>query len=66
MKAGKSQQAETVYREDLRRNPENGWSLFGLQQALQAQHKSAEADAIDARFQKAWRHADVELTASAM
>jgi tetratricopeptide (TPR) repeat protein len=57
--------AERVYREDLRRNPENGWSLYGLSQALKAQGKGAAAKAATARFQRAWRHADVELTASA-
>jgi tetratricopeptide (TPR) repeat protein len=57
--------AELVYREDLRRNPENGWSLYGLSRALQAQGKDAAARAVTARFQRAWQHADVELTASA-
>ena len=38
-------EAETVYWDDLRRNPDNGWSLFGLTQALRAQDKKAEADA---------------------
>ena len=66
LRAGRSEQAEAVYREDLRRNPENGWSLFGLRQALEAQHKSAEATAIESRFREAWTHADIELTASAM
>ena len=41
--AGNPAQAERVYREDLKRYPENGWSLFGLAQALSAQGKSAEA-----------------------
>ena len=35
--------AERVYREDLEIFPENGWALFGLQQSLAAQGKSAEA-----------------------
>jgi hypothetical protein len=55
-----------VYREDLRRNPENGWALFGLAQALRAAGKPGEAVPIDARFAKAWKLADVSLTASAM
>ena len=32
--AGRAEEAETVYWEDLRRNRENGWALFGLAQAL--------------------------------
>jgi hypothetical protein len=44
--------------------PENGWALFGLMKALQAQGKAAEAQAVEARFHKAWAGADVTLTAS--
>jgi tetratricopeptide (TPR) repeat protein len=64
LKANQNAEAEQVYREDLKRFPENGWSLFGLAQALRAQGKKAEADAVDARFRKAWVGADVTLTAS--
>jgi hypothetical protein len=56
--------AETVYWNDLQRNPENGWSLFGLWQAQKAQGKEAEAAAAEQRFRKAWAKADVTLTAS--
>jgi len=62
--AGKAAEAETVYREDLKRFPENGWALFGLMQALRAQGKNAEATMVDARFRAAWKNADVTLTAS--
>jgi tetratricopeptide (TPR) repeat protein len=64
LKAGQNAEAEAVYREDLKRFPENGWSLFGLAAALRAQGKSADAAAVDRRFTKAWSAADVELTAS--
>jgi len=64
LQAGRAAEAEAVYREDLRRNPENGWSLFGLAQSLRAQGKSAEAGAEAARFRRAWTRADVTLTAS--
>jgi len=66
LKAGQNAQAEAVYREDLRRNPDNGWSLFGLSQALRAQHKSAEAAATETKFREAWKHADVTLTSSTL
>jgi tetratricopeptide (TPR) repeat protein len=65
MKAGQFAQAEAVYREDLRRNPNNGWSLFGLAQALRGQHKAAEATAIDAKFHEAWKRSDITLTVTA-
>ena len=64
--AGRPAEAEAVYREDLKRNRENGWSLFGLAQSLRAQGKTAEADQVEARFKQAWARADVTLTASRM
>ena len=64
LKAGQPAEAERVYREDLRRFPENGWALFGLEQALRAQNKAKDADAVHARFEKAWQYADVKLTSS--
>ncbi|SFU65997.1 Tetratricopeptide repeat-containing protein [Nitrosomonas eutropha] len=66
LEAGRPDEAETVYWEDLRRNRDNGWALFGLQQALRAQNKTAEAEVIEARFKKAWEHADIPLSASRM
>jgi tetratricopeptide (TPR) repeat protein len=53
--------AETVYREDLRRNPENGWSLDGLERALRALGRTDEADRVHERFVKAWARADFKL-----
>ena len=64
LQAGRASDAEQVYREDLRRNPGNGWSLFGLAQSLKAQGKTADAAQVDEGFRKAWAQADVRLTAS--
>jgi cytochrome c-type biogenesis protein CcmH/NrfG len=64
LQAGRAAEAEAVYREDLRWNPENGWSLFGLAQSLRAQGKTADAASVDARFSRAWARADVLLTSS--
>src|SRR5262245_7840969 len=61
---GHLKEAEAVYREDLKRNPENGWSLFGLLQCLRAAGKTEAID-VERRFREAWKHADVTLTASA-
>ena len=61
--AGKLDEAEGVYREDLKRHPENGWALFGLAQTLSAK-KSSEAAAVKKRFAKAWARADVKLAGS--
>jgi len=43
----------------LQKNPENGWALMGLRNALLMQGKEADAAKADARFHKAWAHADV-------
>lgn len=62
--ANRPAQAEQVYRDDLKKNPENGWSLFGLAASLKAQKKSADAADAQRRFEKAWARADVKLKAS--
>jgi tetratricopeptide (TPR) repeat protein len=61
LEAKKAADAEQVYRDELQRNPENGWSLFGLARALKAQGKKQEAQEVSDRFAKAWANADVEL-----
>ena len=62
--AGRAQEAEQVYREDLMRYPENGWALVGLEASLLAQGKTAEARQAKERFDRAWAGADVTLAAS--
>lgn len=61
---GRAAEAEGVYRADLERHPNNGWSLLGLRQSLEAQGRMAEADALDAPLALAWARADVRPTAS--
>jgi tetratricopeptide (TPR) repeat protein len=65
LKSGQAEEAEMVYREDLRRNRRNGWSLFGLTQALKAQGRTHDAAVAQADFEKAWAKADITLTSSA-
>ncbi|WP_090571895.1 hypothetical protein [Nitrosomonas sp. Nm33] len=64
LESGRPDEAETVYWDDLRKNRNNGWALYGLMQALRAQKKDDQAVLIEARFKKAWARADVELSAS--
>jgi len=63
--AGRAKEAEAVYREDLRRSPENGWSLQGLARALRMQEKPGAAE-VQARFRAAWRRADMDVTTSCL
>ncbi len=62
--AGRPAEAEAQYKADLTRNPENGWALFGLVQSLRAERQDEAAGIEEARFTRAWTHADVTLTAS--
>lgn len=64
LEAGYPAEAETVYWQDLARNRENGYALYGLMQAQEAQGKAAEAAATKLRFQAAWAQADTKLTSS--
>jgi tetratricopeptide (TPR) repeat protein len=61
LQANRPAEAEKAFREDLRRRPENGWSLHGLAESLKAQNKTREAAAVETRFEKAWKSADVKL-----
>ena len=64
LEAGRASEAEAIYWQDLQLNRENGWSLFGLMQSLQAQSKEEQAVLVEERFRKAWSQADVTLIAS--
>lgn len=56
--AGRPDEAEAAFRDDLRFVRETGWSLSGLERALQLQGRKAEAAAVGRRFEEAWRYAD--------
>jgi tetratricopeptide (TPR) repeat protein len=64
LQAGRNAEAEAVFHEDLRRLPENGWALFGLGRALRLQGKAGEAQEVEARFDRAWAGADVQIKSS--
>jgi tetratricopeptide (TPR) repeat protein len=62
--AGRAKEAEEVFREDLRRNPRNPRSLFGLKESLRAQQREIDAGWVEREFQEAWKKADRELKVS--
>ena len=67
MRAQRFAEAEQVYREDLRRLPDNGWSLYGLSESLRQQGKSGdETAATRAKFQQTWAKADTKITSSCL
>lgn len=61
---GQAAEAEAVYRADLVRHPNNAWALLGLKQSLEAQRRTADAEALAESFTKAWSRADVKPVAS--
>lgn len=61
--AGQSAEAIQTLKDDLAVNNENGWALFGYWQALVKQQKKTEAAGMKMRFDKAFRKADINLTA---
>jgi tetratricopeptide (TPR) repeat protein len=62
--AGRPAEAEAVYREELKRNPSNGWSLRGLADSLRAQKRTREAAETEQLLAAAWVDADVQPAAS--
>ena len=64
LQAGRAREAELVYRKDLEYHPQNGWSLYGLVQSLEAQGKIEEVQSAQQQFDEAWADADIQLTSS--
>ena len=58
---GQYGEAEKVFREDLKRNPRNGRSLFGLLESLKAQKKMVDAGWVQKELAAAWQNADTQL-----
>jgi tetratricopeptide (TPR) repeat protein len=67
MRAGRYAEAEQVYRDDLKRLPDNGWSLRGLVDSLHEQKKNDdEVKTLQARFEKIWAKSDLKITSSCL
>lgn len=64
LEAERAEAAEEVYRAALVQHPHNGWSIFGLEQALRAQGRDTEADETRAWFREAWSETDTLLRSS--
>ena len=62
LEAGRPADAERAYREEIEDHPHNGWSLFGLQQALSAQGKRDAA--VDKDLEESWARSDAWIRAS--
>jgi tetratricopeptide (TPR) repeat protein len=62
LEADRNADAERVYRDELADHPHNGWSLYGLLEALEAQGK--EDPAVEADFEKSWARSDTWIRGS--
>jgi tetratricopeptide (TPR) repeat protein len=66
LQAGRTAEAEAVFREDLARLPGNGWGLYGLMRSLQIQRKAAEARSVEEQFDATWKQADVKIKSACL
>lgn len=66
LRAGRAAEAEQVYRADLKKWPENGWSLHGLSRCLRARGEVKEAEEVEKRFRKTWSRADAPIDSSCL
>ena len=64
--AGRYEDAEEVYRADLAKWPNNGWSLYGLGECLRAENKMVEAREVERDFRKTWAKADLQIATSCL
>jgi hypothetical protein len=62
LEAKKFGEAETVYRAELMHHPHNGWSLLGLQQALEG--KGQKAAEVDEDLRTSWSRSDTWIRSS--
>lgn len=62
LEAGRYEDAERAYREEIADHPHNGWSLYGLKQALAALGKS-DRD-VDTDYEMSWARSDAYITSS--
>jgi hypothetical protein len=53
--------AEAVFAADLKKHPNNGWTLYGLAQSMDAQGREEDAASARKQFVQAWQHADITV-----
>ena len=64
LRMGRAAEAEAIFREDLRLNPRNGRSLFGLLEALKMQGETVGVEWVKKEFAEAWKYAPTSLKIS--
>jgi tetratricopeptide (TPR) repeat protein len=64
LEQGQLAKAESVYRNDLKRHPNNIWALHGLAEALEKQGKKQDAQEYRSQFELASVRTDVKVDRS--
>jgi tetratricopeptide (TPR) repeat protein len=62
LRAGDVLRAEQILREALVKMPCDPWALFGLEQALRAEHRDEDADLVKSQFDRMWQYSDKPLS----
>jgi hypothetical protein len=60
---GRAADAAAAFTADMKKFPENGWSLSGLHASLERQGRKADAALVQARLDRAWSQADTRVAA---
>jgi tetratricopeptide (TPR) repeat protein len=63
LELGRVKEAESAFREDMRKFPDNGWSLSGLLASLEKQGRTSDAAGVKARLDQQWQRADIQIAA---
>ncbi len=63
---GRYREAEPVFRENLRRTPNDGWATLGLAKSYAGEGKNREAALYQSKFKKLWKDADISINTSCL
>lgn len=66
LRAGNAAEAESVFRQGLRRSPRNGRMLFGLMKSLEAQQKNEAAEFVRAEYTREWKPPRISLSVDSL
>ncbi len=64
IEAGKYEESITVYEQDLKTYPHNGWALKGLMNVYAKTGDKKKYEAVKKEFNEAWKYADIEIASS--
>lgn len=64
LEQGRFEECESIYREDLKRHPNNPWALHGLAESLKKQGKAEEAASCRKEFEMASERSDIKIDRS--